>query len=569
MEKYTIESFNQQISNMYPEQFDLSQTVFVDTKNIATLFCKTHGAISKPAYVFLDKSRVPCSLCKKEINSSTKVYWDSETFKYQLEKIYPNNFDYSDYTYTKIKSPITLKCLKCNTTSTKSAAAFLANGCSYCKKQNNFSVPIKLTEQNVISRINEIYKGKLGYIAGSFTKINEPMSCICLDCNLTLTKNATVFFQGYGCPLCKKASGIRSAARYDQDMYLHYLSTLPNINNIDFTKVQYKDIETHIELICPAHGSFFRSPCNISQIGINCPKCSPVSKPEEEIKQFIAELGVELEKTPDFIKPFKLDAYIPSCSLAIEYNGFMYHHSSRSEFISSYAKKMYKDPLYHFNKWKICFDNKVNLLSIYDFYWTNPIKQEIYKSKIRHYLNLDTVIYARKCKIIKINNDIAYDFYEANHLEGSGIRYSNATSYALVYDDTIYMCATVYEKYNQATKTFDLKLQRICTLLNYTIAGGLSKISKFIKNNHGSFIYQITLATGGSSLGAAKSYRIITPRYFWVKSLNNYYHRNYCQKHLLQKHFKEPLLQDDTESTYMERLGYLKVYDNGLAEIQI
>ena len=29
------------------------------------------------------------------------------------------------------------------------------------------------------------------------------------------------------------------------------------------------------------------------------------------------------------------------------------------------------------------------------------------------------------------------------------------------------------------------------------------------------------------------------------------------------------MLDEDTENTYMERLGFLKIYDNGLAEIQI
>ena len=61
---------------------------------------------------------------------------------------------------------------------------------------------------------------------------------------------------------------------------------------------------------------------------------------------------------------------------------------------------------------------------------------------------------------------------------------------------------------------------------------------------------------------------IIPPRYYWVnlKTLK-YYHRNYCQKQKLEKHFDKPLLQSDTENSYMERLGYVKVYDNGLAKI--
>ena len=63
-------------------------------------------------------------------------------------------------------------------------------------------------------------------------------------------------------------------------------------------------------------------------------------------------------------------------------------------------------------------------------------------------------------------------------------------------------------------------------------------------------------------------YNYIGPRYFWVnpKTLS-YFSRNQCQKHMLEKSFGEKLLPDDTESTYMERLGYVKVFDCGVAEL--
>ena len=63
---------------------------------------------------------------------------------------------------------------------------------------------------------------------------------------------------------------------------------------------------------------------------------------------------------------------------------------------------------------------------------------------------------------------------------------------------------------------------------------------------------------------------IIPPRYYWVnlKTLK-YYHRNYCQKQKLEKHFNIKLNPNDTENSYMERLGYLKIYDSGITELQI
>lgn len=65
-------------------------------------------------------------------------------------------------------------------------------------------------------------------------------------------------------------------------------------------------------------------------------------------------------------------------------------------------------------------------------------------------------------------------------------------------------------------------------------------------------------------------YTILKPRYFWVDIRTlQYYHRNQTQKSKLESTFDSPLLETDTETSYMERLGYIKVYDNGLAKLHI
>ena len=85
---------------------------------------------------------------------------------------------------------------------------------------------------------------------------------------------------------------------------------------------------------------------------------------------------------------------------------------------------------------------------------------------------------------------------------------------------------------------------------------------------HGAFNYQITLDSGGSTLKLTSKLDIKSLRYFWVHPVSlEFYNRNYCQKSLLEKHFKAPIEAGDTENSYMERLGYLKVYDSGVAEL--
>ena len=368
---------------------------------------------------------------------------------------------------------------------------------------------------------------------------------------------------GYLCPKCGIASNCLTNHQFIEKASLIH-------PGIDFSKVNYINTLTPVEVSHPKYGSYLKSPLSIIA-GCALPFRSGSSSSEEEILEYIksiSTLSVTTRYRPSWLGRKELDIYIDSVKFAIEYNGTAFHHSSSSQHISSFLKNTSKPALYHYNKWKMCLANDVNLLSIYDFYWNDPLRKEIYKSKIRHAIGLDTKLFARKCTISPICNNDAYEFYEKNHIEGKGFPYRNSVSYGMFFDNKLVMACTVGEIYNQSSKSFKLKLHRICTIMDVTVVGGISRLCSFLFHNHGSFDYHITLSSGGSTIKYFNNYTFLGPRYFWVNpSTLQYYHRNYCQKHLLQKHFEHTLLDSDTESSYMEKIGFVKVYDNGIVSL--
>lgn len=344
-----------------------------------------------------------------------------------------------------------------------------------------------------------------------------------------------------------------------------------------YDKVDYKHSKSHVLIKCNKHNEYFWQIPNSHLIGkYGCPKCvtQGVSKKEQEIKDYILSLGIIdeyilMNTRPRFMNGKEIDLFLPDFKFGIEYNGISFHHSNDSEFTDEFYLRFTKDKNYHHDKWKLCQEAGINLLSIPDFYWEDLNKQEIIKSKIRHYLKMDRRIYARKCSIVEIENSFANDFYNRTHIEGSGFSYKNSKSFGLSYEGSIVMCITIGEIYNQSSKSWDFKVSRISTELDITVVGGLSKLIKHLKDIYGTFKYQYTTLFGGSTFNNFES-RYIGPRYFWVNPETlEYYHRNHCQKSLLEKNFKEPLLEEDTESSYMSRLGYLRYYDSGIYEIKI
>lgn len=59
-------------------------------------------------------------------------------------------------------------------------------------------------------------------------------------------------------------------------------------NKYDYTKIVYINIQTKVEIICSAHGSFWQTPsCHIRGKGQGCPKCAIDNKPRISCETFI------------------------------------------------------------------------------------------------------------------------------------------------------------------------------------------------------------------------------------------------------------------------------------------
>lgn len=91
-----------------------------------------------------------------------------------------------------------------------------------------------------------------------------------------------------------------------------------------------------------------------------------VSKPEKEIYEYVSTIykGECIRNSRDIISPLELDLYYPEKKIAVEYNGDYWHSEE------------FKDKDYHYNKFKMCYDLGITLVSIFESEW-NSHGQEI------------------------------------------------------------------------------------------------------------------------------------------------------------------------------------------------
>lgn len=107
----------------------------------------------------------------------------------------------------------------------------------------------------------------------------------------------------------------------------------------------------------------------------NCfPKENKFSKQEKEICNWLLERGFSIkENVPHLIPPYEIDIYLPEHNLGIEFNGLYWHSEDK------------KDKNYHQNKVKLCYNQGIRLLHVWEDDWIN--NPEEVKEKILYYIN--------------------------------------------------------------------------------------------------------------------------------------------------------------------------------------
>ena len=163
------------------------------------------------------------------------------------------------------------------------------------------------------------------------------------------------------------------------------------------------------------------------------------------------------ENDRTLIPPYEIDIYVPESKLAIEYCGLFWHSDIHNRINRNYHK----------NKYTLCADKEVKLLTIFEDEW--KFTKDIVKRTILHKLRMDTDrVHARKCEIRSVTNQTRRVFLEEHHIQGDG---RGSVNLGLFFNDTIVAVMTFIR---QSSGVFTLN--RFATSVG--VVGGFSKLLK-------------------------------------------------------------------------------------------
>jgi len=458
-----------------------------------------------------------------------------EEFISRAKKVHGDKYSYDKVVYVNCKTRLIIACPIHGDFTQTPSKHMVGGGCTLCSIDRH-----TLTNEDFLRLANKHHGDKYLYDYYDSPTCKNNIRIYCKACKKYFTQRTTSHIHdGKGCFVCGKKEAKKNITLTKLEFVERVINKYGN--RYDCSKVIYKASKEKVELICKKHGSFFKTP-NSFLDGQGCPSCAVIANTfESEISDYVWSLGVynEINKRKLLNNTkLEIDVWIPSHNLGLEYNG-IYWHSSKSS----------RDTFHILNKSKEAWSKGIDLIHIRSDLWRD--KKDIIKSIIRNRLGLNQYkVWARKCKIKKIDIPTYKSFLEENHLQGYR---SSKIKLGLYYNNLLVACVGINPK--------DGELVRYAVKQNWSVGAGLSKL---IKNQPVKYSFCDLSVFNGKGY-VRSGFEEITrtrPNYRYV-TVNNTVSRQSRQKHKLSRVFNNNFDTSLTEEEICAIMDEWRIYDCG------
>lgn len=222
---------------------------------------------------------------------------------------------------------------------------------------------LKNSNEKIINKFKKIHGEKYNYSKIEYINNSSKLIILCPQ-HGKFNQSFNSHSAGHGCPSC----GVNSRIILNSSNSKEFIdkANIIHFNKYDYSKINYINNYSKIEIICPKHGSFKQQPSiHLSDHG--CPKCKQ-SKGERSIAVYLENKKIpylQEHKFFDCINPntkhkLRFDFWLPKQNTIIEYDGRQHFFSSKYFGEKSFEHTQYTDKL----KNEYCYNNNIRLIRI-------------------------------------------------------------------------------------------------------------------------------------------------------------------------------------------------------------
>lgn len=350
--KCTSDEFIEKSKKIFGDLYDYSKVEYKNNKTKVQLLCTKHGYF----FVRPDTHLTRKAACQKCAKIRTGNLNKNENWLNDFKSIHGDRYDYSKVNYVNNKIKVEIICREHDSFFMKpNAHTTQKQGCPKCSRKYK-------DRETFIEASIMIFGNLYDYSKVEYENSHEKVEIICKEHKSFLMCPKDHINQKQGCPKCGKIS-MSDKHRKDVNLLIDQFKEI-NGDRYDYSKVEYKNNSTKVEIICKEHDSFFQSPKSHLK-GEGCPKCN-ISKGERRIMTYLDRLKIDYNYNYSFddcrdklTLPF--DFYLPEYNLCIEYDGEQHFRAidwfGGNENFEKQKKRDYIKDIY-------CLDNKISLIRI-------------------------------------------------------------------------------------------------------------------------------------------------------------------------------------------------------------
>lgn len=175
----------------------------------------------------------------------------------------------------------------------------------------------KMTTIEFIRKAKKVHGDRYDYSNSNYINNRNIIDILCKE-HGAFQQRPTRHLCGDGCPKCNGGVGISQNEFINRAKKLHG-------DRYDYSKVNYVNSYSKVNIICNIHGVFIMKPNNHLS-GQGCPLCKNKSFGEKQIYKWLIDNSINFETQKKYDKcknqrelPF--DFYLPNQNILIEYDG--------------------------------------------------------------------------------------------------------------------------------------------------------------------------------------------------------------------------------------------------------
>lgn len=203
-------------------------------------------------------------------------------FLERAKAVHGNRYDYSDVEYVKSTQNVAINCPDHGTFWQTPNAHFVGKGCKSCAAKGR-GLRRRLTSDEFIRNAKVIHGDRYDYSEVRYVDATTNVTIICREHGEFPQRPANHTI-GYGCPECGGNKPLMLEKFVERASKVHGA-------RYDYSRVELKNVENKVEILCPNHGSFFQRPMSHLR-GFGCDRCGRVetgTKLCHTLKRFIAD----------------------------------------------------------------------------------------------------------------------------------------------------------------------------------------------------------------------------------------------------------------------------------------